>query len=131
MRFLPKLCIIRAGNKQTNVKEAEEKEKIMAAIHVTAEDFKQVVLDSDKPVLVDFWAEWCGPCQTMGPIVEELSAELSDMKVCKLDIDKAMEIARQYRVMSIPTFLVFEGGEVTARTVGEQTKAELKAFAGR
>ncbi|MCI9270778.1 MAG: thioredoxin [Dorea sp.] len=131
MRFLPKLCIIRAGNKQTNVKEAEEKEKIMAAIHVTAEDFKQVVLDSDKPVLVDFWAEWCGPCQTMGPIVEELSAELSDMKVCKLDIDKAMEIARQYRVMSIPTFLVFEGGEVTARTVGEQTKAELKTFAGR
>lgn len=103
----------------------------MAAIHVTAEDFKQVVLDSDKPVLVDFWAEWCGPCQTMGPIVEELSAELSDMKVCKLDIDKAMEIARQYRVMSIPTFLVFEGGEVTARTVGEQTKAELKSFAGR
>ncbi len=103
----------------------------MAAIHVTAEDFKQVVLDSDKPVLVDFWAEWCGPCQTMGPIVEELSAELSDMKVCKLDIDKAMEIARQYRVMSIPTFLVFEGGEVTARTVGEQTKAELKTFAGR
>ena len=131
MRFLPKLCIIRAGNKQTHVKEAEEKEKIMAAIHVTAEDFKQVVLDSDKPVLVDFWAEWCGPCQTMGPIVEELSAELSDMKVCKLDIDKAMEIARQYRVMSIPTFLVFEGGEVTARTVGEQTKAELKTFAGR
>lgn len=103
----------------------------MAAIHVTAEDFKQVVLDSDKPVLVDFWAEWCGPCQTMGPIVEELSAELSDMKVCKLDIDKAMEIARQYRVMSIPTFLVFEGGEATARTVGEQTKAELKSFAGR
>lgn len=103
----------------------------MAAIHVTAEDFKQVVLDSDKPVLVDFWAEWCGPCQTMGPIVEEISAELSDMKVCKLDIDKAMEIARQYRVMSIPTFLVFEGGEVTARTVGEQTKAELKTFAGR
>ena len=102
----------------------------MAAIHVTAEDFKQVVLDSDKPVLVDFWAEWCGPCQTMGPIVEELSAELSDMKVCKLDIDDAMEIARQYRVMSIPTFLLFKDGEVVSRTVGEQTKAELMTFAG-
>lgn len=102
----------------------------MAAIHVTAEDFKEVVLDSEKPVLVDFWAKWCGPCQTMGPIVEELAGELQDMKVCKLDIDEAMEIARQYRVMSIPTFLIFKNGEVISRTVGEQTKAELKTFAG-
>ncbi len=102
----------------------------MAAIHVTAEDFKEVVLDSEKPVLVDFWAKWCGPCQTMGPIVEELADELQDMKVCKLDIDEAMEIARQYRVMSIPTFLIFKNGEVISRTVGEQTKAELKTFAG-
>ena len=101
------------------------------AMELRNDNFKKEVLESKIPVLVDFWAEWCGPCQTMGPIVEELSAELSDMKVCKLDIDKAMEIARQYRVMSIPTFLVFEGGEVTARTVGEQTKAELKTFAGR
>lgn len=101
----------------------------MAAIHVTAEDFKEVVLDSEKPVLVDFWAKWCGPCQTMGPIVEELAEELKNMKVCKLDIDEAMEIARQYRVMSIPTFLVFKGGEVVSRTVGEQTKEELITFA--
>lgn len=103
----------------------------MAAIHVTSDDFKEVVLNSDKPVLVDFWAKWCGPCQTMGPIVEELADELQDMKVCKLDIDDAMEIARQYRVMSIPTFLIFKDGEVASRTVGEQTKAELMAFAGR
>lgn len=103
----------------------------MAAIHVTADDFKEVVLNSEKPVLVDFWAKWCGPCQTMGPIVEELAEELTDMKVCKLDIDEAMEIARQYRVMSIPSFLIFKDGEVAARTVGEQTKAELMAFADR
>lgn len=103
----------------------------MAAIHVTADDFKEVVLNSEKPVLVDFWAEWCGPCQTMGPIVEELSEEIQDMKVCKFNIDDAMEIARQYRVMSIPTFLIFEGGEVKSRTVGEQTKAEIMAFIGR
>lgn len=103
----------------------------MAAIHVTADDFKEVVLGSDKPVLVDFWAQWCGPCQTMGPIVEELAEELQDMKVCKLDIDDAMEIARQYRVMSIPTFLIFKDGEVASRTVGEQTKEELMTFIGR
>ena len=103
----------------------------MAAIHVTADDFNEVVLNSDKPVLVDFWAQWCGPCQAMGPIVEELADEISDMKICKLDIDSAMEIARKYRVMSIPTFLIFEGGEVAKRTVGEQTKAELLAFIGK
>ncbi len=103
----------------------------MAAIHVTSDNFKEVVLNSDKPVLVDFWAKWCGPCQTMGPIVEELSEEIQDMKVCKMDIDEAMEIARQYRVMSIPSFLIFKDGEVAARTVGEQTKAELMAFADR
>ena len=102
----------------------------MAAIHVKSEDFKEVVLNADKPFLVDFWAKWCGPCQTMGPIVEELAEELPDIKVCKLDIDDAMETARQYRVMSIPTFVLFKNGEVVSRTVGEQTKAELMAFIG-
>lgn len=103
----------------------------MAVIHVTEDDFKEIVLDSDKPVLVDFFAQWCGPCQTMGPIVEEISGELEDVKVCKLDIDEAMEIARKYHVMSIPTFLIFENAEVKKRTVGEQTKAELLAFLGK
>ena len=123
MSFFAEWCIIWTGSKQTNL-------RTMAAIHVKSEDFKEVVLNADKPVLVDFWAKWCGPCQTMGPIVEELAEELPDIKVCKLDIDDAMEIARQYRVMSIPTFLLFKDGEVVSRTVGEQTKAELMTFAG-
>ena len=96
----------------------------MAAIHVTAEHFKDVVLKADKPVLVDFWAQWCGPCQNMGPIVEEIADEYPD-------IDSAMDIAREYRVMSIPTFLIFENGEVVKRTVGEQTKQELLTFVGK
>lgn len=103
----------------------------MAAIHVTAEHFKDVVLKADKPVLVDFWAQWCGPCQNMGPIVEEIADESPDIMVCKLDIDSAMDIAREYRVMSIPTFLIFENGEVVKRTVGEQTKQELLTFVGK
>lgn len=103
----------------------------MAAIHVTAEHFKDVVLKADKPVLVDFWAQWCGPCQNMGPIVEEIAEEYPDIMVCKLDIDSAMDIAREYRVMSIPTFLIFENGEVVKRTVGEQTKQELLTFVGK
>lgn len=131
MSFFAEWCIIWAGSKQTKFKNNGKRRAIWQRIHVTSDDFKEVVLNSDKPVLVDFWAKWCGPCQTMGPIVEELAEELQDMKVCKLDIDEAMEIARQYRVMSIPSFLIFKDGEVAARTVGEQTKAELMAFADR
>lgn len=103
----------------------------MAAIHVTAENFKEVVLEAEGTVLVDFWAQWCGPCQMMGPIVEEIAEEYPDLKVCKLDIDNAMEIAKEYHVMSIPTFLVFENGAVVKRTIGEQTKQELLSVVGK
>lgn len=103
----------------------------MAAIHVTAENFKEVVLEAKGTVLVDFWAQWCGPCQMMGPIVEEIAEEYPDLKVCKLDIDNAMEIAKEYHVMSIPTFLVFENGAVVKRTIGEQSKQELLSVVGK
>lgn len=80
----------------------------MAAIHLTKETFKQEVLESGIPVLVDFWAPWCGPCQMVLPIIEELGNELTDVKICKVNVDEQPELAREYRVMSIPTLMVFE-----------------------
>ena len=98
----------------------------MEIIHVTEATFKQEVLESDKPVLVDFWATWCGPCQTMGPVVDELAQEFTDVKVGKVNVDEQMALAREYKVMSIPTFLVFKDGKVAERTLGVQEKSELE-----
>ena len=95
------------------------------AVVLTKENFEQEVLKADKPVLVDFWAEWCGPCQMMLPVVEELSRDQTAFKVCKVNVDEQMDLARKYRVMSIPTFLVFKNGEVTAQTLGAQPKESL------
>ena len=75
----------------------------MAVVKLTAENFEKEVLQSEKPVLVDFYADWCGPCQMMGPVVEEISNEVNDAKVCKINIDEQMSIAQKYGVMSIPT----------------------------
>lgn len=97
----------------------------MSVIHLTKENFKEEVLESKVPVLVDFWATWCGPCQMVGPLVEELGNEVTDAKVCKVDVDQEPELARQYRVMSIPTFLVFKDGEVVKRDMGAKPKQEL------
>ena len=95
------------------------------AVVLTKENFEQEVLKADKPVLVDFWAEWCGPCQMMLPVIEELAKEQTEIKVCKVNVDEQMELARQYRVMSIPTFLVFKNGEIIAQTLGAQQKEKL------
>lgn len=103
----------------------------MAAIHVTKETFKQEVLESDVPVLVDFWAEWCGPCQMVLPIVEKLGEELTDVKICKVNVDEQMDLAREYRVMSIPTFLLFKEGEVVKKELGARTKEELLSMLGK
>ena len=97
----------------------------MSVLHLTKENFKQEVLESNVPVLVDFWATWCGPCQMVGPIIEEIAAEVSNAKICKVDVDDQPELAREYRVMSIPTLMVFKDGQVVKREVGARSKQEI------
>ncbi|HAT03285.1 MAG TPA: thioredoxin [Candidatus Magasanikbacteria bacterium] len=102
----------------------------MSEITLTDANFEAEVLKSDVPVLVDFWAPWCGPCQMMGPVIEELAGEyeMTKAKIGKLNVDDNGTVAGQYRVMSIPTFLVFKGGQVVDQMVGGVPKEKLKAM---
>ena len=94
----------------------------------TNENFEEEVLKSDKPVLVDFYADWCGPCKMMAPIVHQLAEAYSgQMKIGKLNVDQALLVAQKYRVMNIPTFIFFKGGEPIATLVGGMSKADLEA----
>ena len=95
---------------------------------VSDQDWESEVLKSDTPVLVDFWAEWCGPCRMVGPVVEEIAQEKAgELKVVKLNVDDSPDTARKYRVMSIPTIMVFEGGDEKKRIVGARGKSQLLA----
>ena len=98
----------------------------MAVVTITKENFENEVLKSDKPVLLDFWATWCGPCRMVSPIVDEIANERDDIKVGKINVDNAMDIATKYRIMSIPTFMVFKGSEAVAKMIGMQDKRVLK-----
>lgn len=98
----------------------------MAIIDLTKENFQAEITKSDKPVLVDFWAVWCGPCQMMAPILHELEAEMPDVQIGKVNVDEQMDLARQFRVVSIPTLIIFKNGQEVQRMVGVASKEELK-----
>lgn len=101
----------------------------MAVIELTTENFNQEVLQSDLPVMVDFWATWCGPCRMVSPIVDEIAEEVQGkVKVGKVNVDEQGELAAQFGVMSIPTIMVFKNGEVIETSVGAKQKAELLAM---
>ena len=102
----------------------------MAVINITKENFAQEVLHSDKPVLLDFWATWCGPCRMLSPIVDEVAEERGDIKVGKVNVDEQPELAGQFDVMSIPTLLVFENGKLVNRAVGARPKSGVLSLLG-
>lgn len=97
----------------------------MAVIEITKQNYEDEVLRSDKPVLIDFWASWCGPCQMLSPVVDEIGEERDDIKVGKVNVDEQQDLAMQFRVMSIPTLVVMKEGKETNRSVGVISKDEI------
>ena len=100
----------------------------MSVITVAKENFQSEVLESDKTVLIDFWAEWCGTCRMLSPVVDEIANEKPDVKVCKVNVDNEPELATQFGVMSIPTLVVIKDGKVQSQSVGVQPKNNILAM---
>ena len=102
----------------------------MEPIKITRDNFEVEVLCSDKPVLLDFWASWCGPCRQVLPILDEIAAERSDIKVCKVNVDEEPELSERFDITTIPTLIVFKEGEITAQSSGARPKAQILAMLG-
>ena len=97
----------------------------MSVIHIDRNNFQREVLNSDRPVLLDFWAPWCAPCRMVGPILDEIAEERSDVKVAKINIDEQPELASQFGVMSIPTLMVMKEGRIVQQAMGARPKAQI------
>lgn len=100
----------------------------MSVIHINKSNFQNEVLNSEKPVLLDFWAPWCGPCRMVSPVVDEIASERGDIKVGKVNVDEQPELAAQFGVMSIPTLVVMKNGKLANKTVGVKPKAQILAM---
>ncbi len=102
----------------------------MSANVITKENFQTQVMESEKPVLLDFWASWCGPCRMVGPVVDEIAREHAELMVGKVNVDEQPELARSFGVMSIPTLVAMRGGKIVDRAVGVRPKPDILALAG-
>ena len=102
----------------------------MSAMHINNHNFHEEVINSDKPVLIDFWASWCGPCRMVGPIIDEIAEEHPEYKVVKINVDEEVELASRYRVSSIPTLLVMKDGQIVQQSVGARPKNQILAMLG-
>lgn len=100
----------------------------MKVLHINKDNFHKEVLDSDKPVLLDFFASWCGPCRMVGPILDEIAEEREDIKVCKVNIDEQPELASRFRIMSVPTLMVLKNGQIMEQSVGARPKHQILAM---
>ena len=97
----------------------------MRPINITKNNFQTEVMESDKPVLIDFWADWCGPCRMVSPIINEIANEREDIKVCKVDVDEERELAGAFRIMSIPSLVVIKDGKIVNKSVGAIPKDRI------
>lgn len=100
----------------------------MSVLHITKDNFEELVRKSEKPVLLDFWATWCGPCRMVAPVVEEIAAERTDYVVGKINVDEEMELALEFGIVSIPTLIVMKNGEIARKVVGYRPKPEILAL---